>query len=64
MTSSYHIRPRSYNQTEQLTNRLFAISFERFGLESSYTTHFEGVIDRDSNRLTLDFRQIARYKID
>ena len=52
---------KSY-QTEPLKNRLFAISCERFGLESSYTTHFEGVID--SYRLNLFLRQSARYTID
>ena len=39
------------NQTEPLKNRLFVISLERFGLESSYTTRFEDVIE--PNRLTL-----------
>ena len=50
------------NQTElePLENRLIVISIGRFGLESSYTTHFEGLIE--PNRLTLDSRQFVCFK--
>ena len=50
------------NQTEPLQNRLFKISQECFGRESSYTTHFEGFIEPD--RLTLHSRQFLRFTMD